>query len=129
MQRKVVVPPSLDQDPFLLLSQESNSSASGQTISKEIEHIYAKETLPLQTASDVKGVNDSTEIETVEIEKLVAFELPETPAPLPLMYSDTVASMPTDQTEETQDDPPGRLQFAPRLRLSQGRANGKTPGV
>jgi polysaccharide biosynthesis transport protein len=63
---------------------------------------------------------------SAEIENLVTFELPETPTPLPLTFSDTIAGVPTD---ETQDTPPGsRLQFAPLLRLRQDRTNGKTAG-
>ncbi|HWS84337.1 MAG TPA: hypothetical protein VN207_08770, partial [Ktedonobacteraceae bacterium] len=122
--RKVVVSPSLDP-PFLRLSQENNSSASEPTISEEIQQPPAKGTLPLQAAPDGKNVNDSFQIETL------AFELPETPAPLPLMYSDTVVSMLTNQTDEAEDNPPARLQFSPLLRLSgtmnYKRSNRKLP--
>ena len=126
------------------LPQENNSSAPEQAISEGIQQLSAKETLPLQAAPGGKGVSNSIEIEAVsdnihgkveersfEIETVrmedVVFELPETPTPLPLAYSDTGTAMPTNQAYEAQDDSPGRLQFSPLLRLSQSRGNGKTP--
>jgi capsular exopolysaccharide synthesis family protein len=140
IERKVAVSPPLDQTPFLRLSQENNSNASEPTISEEIQQSPVKETLPLQAALDGKSVNDSFQLETVSEHihrrgvdtvkmETLAFELPETPAPLPLMYSDTVVNMLTNQTDEAKDDPPARLQFSPLLRLSGAmnhrRSNGK----
>mgnify|MGYP001311054994 CR=1 FL=1 len=143
MEKKVVVSPSLDRTSFLPLPQENNSSVPEQVISEEIQQPSAKERLPLQPASrriqprfKLKSKQSQqkhllpqspTPDEYMHMQQLLAFELPETPAPLPLIYSNTGVSMPTDQPDEAQDDPPGRLQFAPLLRLSQGRANGKTP--
>jgi ATPases involved in chromosome partitioning len=123
IERKVAVSPPLDQTPFLRLSQENNSNALEPKISEQIQQSPAEETLPLQAVLDGKNVNDSFQMETL------AFELPETPAPLPLMYSNTVVNMLTNQTDEAKDDPPARLQFSPLLRLSGAmnyrRSNGK----
>jgi len=143
MEGKAVVSPSLDHASFLPLPQENNSSVLKQVISEEIQQPSAEEHLPLQPVSrriqprfKLKSKQSQqkhlqpqspTPDEYMRMQQLLALELPETPAPLPLIYSNTGASMPTDQTDEAQDDPPGRLQFAPLLRLSQGRANGKTP--
>jgi hypothetical protein len=137
-ERKVTVPPSLDHTRFLPLPQKNTTSVSEQNTSEEILQPSNEEHLPLQVVSCEKDANDTLQIEiaselihrrgmdAVEIET-VSFELPETPAPLPLFaYLDTVASMPTHQTDETQNEPSGRLQFAPLLRLSQGRISGKT---
>jgi Mrp family chromosome partitioning ATPase len=154
-ERKAVVSQSLDRAPSLLLLQENNSRVPEQVIGEEMQQLPAEEQLPSECMRGKAG-DDSSEMKeqfkmkrqnllqkhllslkarskpmhgknmevSAEIEKLVTFELPETPAPLPLMFSDTVASVPT---EETQDDPPGRLQFAPLLRLRHGsRINGKT---
>jgi hypothetical protein len=143
-----VVSPSLDRAPSLLLPQENSRRVPEQVIDGEIQQLSAEEQHPSECRHE-NASDDSSEIKeqfkfkrhnllqkhflslkalpkpmhgknvkvSAEIENLVTFELPETPAPLPLMISDTVASVPT---EETQDDPPGRLQFAPLLRLRQG---------
>jgi capsular polysaccharide biosynthesis protein/MinD-like ATPase involved in chromosome partitioning or flagellar assembly len=147
--------PSLERAPSLLLPQENNSRIPEQVIGEEMQLLSAEEQHPSECVSEQAGNNSSEMKEqfklkrhnllqkhflslealpkpmhgkdmevSAEIENLVTFELPETPAPLPLMLSDTGTSVPT---EETQDDPPGRLQFAPLLRLRQGsRTNEKT---
>ncbi len=146
--------PSLDRVLSLLLPQENNSRVPNQTIGEKMQQLSAEEQrssecVRAQTGNDTSEIKEQFKLKrqnllqkhflslktmpkpmhgkdmevSAEIENLVTFELPETPAPLPLMTSDTVASVPT---EEMLDDPPGRLQFAPLLRLRQGsRTNGK----
>jgi capsular exopolysaccharide synthesis family protein len=157
-ERKVVAFPSLDQAPLLPLPQENSGSTLEQTISQEKERLFVKETLPLQSALNEKLVSDSAEIEIVQpqfklkrvqsqqghlplqpstpgghvhTQPLVGFKLPETPAPLPLVYSDITTNMSNNQADEAQEDVPGRSQFAPLLRLSravsQRRDNGEIP--
>jgi capsular polysaccharide biosynthesis protein/MinD-like ATPase involved in chromosome partitioning or flagellar assembly len=153
-ESKAVVSPSLDSAPPSLLRQENNSRVPEQVIDGEMQRLSAEEPLPSEcmrgkagdNSSEMKGqfklkrqkllqkhflslrampepMHEKDMEVSSDIEKLVTFELPETPAPLPLMLSDTVASV---STEETQDDPPGRLQFAPLLRVRQGsRISGK----
>jgi capsular polysaccharide biosynthesis protein/MinD-like ATPase involved in chromosome partitioning or flagellar assembly len=141
-ERKVVLPSSLDQAQFLPLPQENNNTVSGLTNSAGKEKISIKRSLTLRSLVGSKDAfrlykNEKDKSEyisgkglggSVEIEN-VGFKLPETPMPLPSVYSDLAAN----QTDEAQDDVPGRQQFAPLLRfsraMSQVRDNERTPEV
>src|SRR6185295_13401317 len=117
------------------LPQENNGSVPEQVISEEIEQPSAEEPLQLQPTSEhiqpqftLKSIQSqqehlplSTLGEYMHTPQFATFELPETPAPLPLVYQDIAASMLTNPADETPDDPPARLQFAPLLRLNGAR--------
>lgn len=136
-ERNVTVSPSLDQTRLRSLSQENTHSPSKRNISEEIPQISHKESLPLQESTYEREAKETLQIEVVSEDqrggidageiKAVTFELPDTPAPLPLFaYLDTASNMQMYQMDEAQDGPAGRLQFAPLLRLSQGKVSEKT---
>ncbi len=140
-KRKVVVSSAIDEKAFVTVSQENIGSISRWINSEGKERISVKKGLTLKSLVDrgdsckmyndekkrqehisLKGFGGSAKIEN---------ELPETPMPLPSIYSDMPANIVNNQTDEAQEDASGRQQFAPLLRfgraMTQRGENGSIP--
>jgi non-specific protein-tyrosine kinase len=140
---KIVVSSAIDDNDFITVLQDNSGSISRWINSEGKERISVKKGLTLKSLSDkdndciiynsddkvqerisLKGFGGSAKIEN---------ELPETPMPLPSVYSDLSANIVNNQTDEVPEDASGRQQFAPLLRfgraMTQRGENGSTPEV